>query len=400
MVHLSRRVQLFGALAAAVALFLLWSLRPTPIAVDLARVARGPLRVTIDEEGETRVRDVFVVSAPLSGHARRIEVEAGDPVEAGDTVLVELEPLEPAFLDVRSDAETRAAVRAGEAARALAAAELEKARAEADYARGESERVANLFNQGAASVRQRDQALRDRQARRAAVAKAEADLRRRSFELDRARARLVAPGRHENHDACECLPIHAPVSGRVLRVLHESEGVVRAGEPLLELGDPADLEIVADLLSSDAVQVERGQRVLIEAWGGEATLGGRVRRVEPYGFTKVSALGIEEQRVNVIIDFTDPAESRRRLGHGFRVEVRVVVWEEEDVLRVPLTALFRHGEAWAVFAEDEGRARVRPVEVGRRGRREAEIRGGLSEGTVVLRYLSEGVADGARVEAR
>jgi len=190
------------------------------------------------------------------------------------------------------------------------------------------------------------------------------------------------------------------VDGRILKILHKSEGVVAAGEPLVEIGDPANLEIVADLLSSDAVKVEPGQRVIIDNWGGEETLEGVVERVEPFGFTKVSALGIEEQRVNIIIDFTSPKEKWSRIAHGFQVDVRIVLWEGKDVLKLPLTALFRNGEQWAVFLDNSGIASKREVKIGRRTGLEAEILGGLKPGERIVVHPSDKIAEDVRIEAR
>jgi HlyD family secretion protein len=202
------------------------------------------------------------------------------------------------------------------------------------------------------------------------------------------------------HGHCECIPIRAPVSGRLLRLVRESEGVVQAGEPLAEIGDPTDLEIVVDVLSADAVKIEPGQSVVIEEWGGAAPLAGRVRRVEPFGFTKVSALGIEEQRVNVVIDLTSPPETWRRLGHGYRVEARILLWEADAVLALPQSSLFRNGDGWGVFVIENGEARTRPVELGHRTGLRAEITSGLEPGETVVRFPNDRVADGVRVAAR
>ena len=203
-----------------------------------------------------------------------------------------------------------------------------------------------------------------------------------------------------SHDLCECVPLLAPVHGRILRVLHKSEGVVEAGEPLIEIGDPADLEVVVDFLSSDAVRIKPGQRVIVEQWGGGAALSGRVRLVEPSGFTKISALGIEEQRVNVIIDFTSPPSDWQSLGHGYQVTVRVVLWEGSDVRKLPLTALFRHGDQWAVFVEQDGRARLRVIELGQRTGLEAEVIEGVEPGERVVLSPSDRISDGVRIRAR
>jgi HlyD family secretion protein len=396
-----RRLVLWGVLAFAVLAGLVYAFWPRPVPVDLGEAARGPLVVTVDEEGETRVRDVFVLSAPVTGRLRRIEGEAGDEVVAGETVVARIETADPSFLDVRSESQARAAVQAAKAASALAQAELEEARAELDFAQAELSRARRLIRTETISQRALDDAERVFKTRKAAVTTAQAALGMREFELAQARAQLVSPAQtRELHGVCECVDIRAPVSGRILRLLHESEAVVEMGEPLVEIGNPGDLEIVADLLSSDAVKIEPGQRVAIEEWGGPSPLAGVVRRVEPYGFTKVSALGIEEQRVNVVIDFSDPGERWRRLGHGYRVEVRVVLWEGREVLKVPLTALFRDGERWAVFVVDEGRARMRSVVLDHRSGLEAEIVSGLREGEQVVLHPSDRILEGVYVVAR
>jgi len=396
-----RRVALWIALGVLVAAGLAYAFAPRPVPVDLVTVERGPLTVTLDEEGETRVRDVFVLSAPVAGRARRIEVEVGDLVTGGESVVTEIEPIDPSLLDVRSEREARAAVQAAVAARELAEAELDRARAELDFARSERARQQGLAARGIASQRERDTAERAFRTARAALETARAAVQARSFEVDRARARLVTPGEvAAAAGECACIGVRAPVSGVVLRVLHESEGVVAAGEPLVEIGDPSDLEVLAELLSPDAVRVRAGMPVWIEQWGGAERLVGRVRRVEPYGFTKVSALGIEEQRVNVLIDLVDPAEQWLRLGHGYRVEARIVLWQADDVVKAPLSALFREGDGWAVFAQEDGRARLRPVSRGRHDGLEAEIREGLAPGDVIVRYPSERVGDGTRIAPR
>jgi len=395
------RIALWGTLAVLLTVGLVTAFRPQPVPVDLAEAKRGLLRVTIDEEGETRVRDVFVLSSPVTGTAKRVELDVGEPVEAGETVVAEIEPIDPGLLDARTEIEGEAAIRAAEAGLELARSEVARAEAELAFARSEFERQSNLREEGIVAERALDTARLDFQTRRAALDTARAALLERSFDLDRARARLVSPLEAEDpHGHCECIPIHAPVSGRVLRVLHESAGVVQAGEPLVEIGDPADLEIVVDLLSADAVKVEEGQRVLIEEWGGAQPLEGRVRRVEPMGFTKVSALGIEEQRVNVIVDLTSPHDEWRRLGHGYRVEVRIVLWENGDVLALPLSSLFRQGDGWAVFVVEDGVVHVRSVERGRETGLEAEVVSGLEPGETVVLYPNDRVVDGVRVTPR
>jgi HlyD family secretion protein len=384
------------ALAAALA-FAFW---PRPVEVDLAAVERGPMVVSVAEEGMTRIRDVFTVYAPVRGRVRRIEIDEGDPVIAGETMVAEIEPTDPEFLDLRSEAEARAAVEVARAALAHANAELSEATADLDFATAEVDRTRELRASGTVSARTLQAAERLFRMAESSVATREAAVEMRRSELEAAQVRLLRPSETGSLGTCPCVPIRAPVSGRVLRVLHESEGVVPSGEPLVEIGNPGDLEVVADFLSSDAVRIEPGQRALIEDWGAEGALNGRVARVEPYGFTKVSALGIEEQRVNVVIELTDPPERWQRLGHGFEVDARVVLWEADDVPKLPITALFRQNGAWAVFAVVHGRAAVREVEVGQRTDLEAELVAGLEPGDVVVRYPNDFVEPGVAIRQR
>jgi HlyD family secretion protein len=387
----------FLALAGALA----WLFRPQPVSVDLATVVRGPLQVSVSDDGETRVRDMFVVSAPLAGHMRRIELEAGDSVAAGETIVARIEPSDPSFLDRRSEAEVRAGIRASEAARVHAAAELRRAQAERDFAVTELKRYEGLAASRTISQNDLESARRRARTGEAAVDEAVAGLRVSESELEQAKARLMAPGRNGERSAdCDCVTVKSPVSGRVLQVLAESEGIVASGAPLVEIGDPGKLEIVTDLLSTDAVKVRTGQRALIEGWGGDHALEGVVRRVEPYGFTKISALGVEEQRVKVVIDLAEPAERWRHLGHGYRVEPRIVLWESKDVLKVPLSSLFRQGGDWAVFVSRDGRARLQTVTIGNMNGIDAEVLKGVAAGDAVVVHPSDRVSDGARIEQR
>jgi HlyD family secretion protein len=394
-----RRLSFWGALAVVVAFGLGVAFWPRPVVVDIVAAERGPLVVTVGDEGQTRVRDVYVVSAPVTGRMRRIELRAGDAVEAVDTIIAAIEPIDAAFLDPRSEAQARADVRAAESAEALARAEVEQARAELDFADHELERARELMRQEMISQRELDDAERTYRTRRAGLDTALAAHEMRLFQLERARASLVSPA-DARPAACACVALRSPVTGRILRVLQESEGVVAAGTPLAELGDPRDLEIVADLLSADAVKVEAGQQAIIEGWGGQQPLEGRVQLVEPFGFTKVSALGIEEQRVNVVIELTSPTQEWSRLAHGYQVDVRIVLSAGQDVLTLPLTALFRDGDAWAVFVDSGGRAELRHVEIGRRNGVAAEVVDGLENGERVVLHPSDRVTDGVRIAAR
>ena len=397
----SKRLMFWGPLAIALLGAIAWLFRPSAVAVDLVTAERGPLMVSVSDEGETRVRDMYVVSAPVPGLMRRIELEAGDGVVADETVVARIEPSDPSFLDVRSAAEARASVDAAAAARALAEAQVRRAQAEADFAGAELERIRALARSHTVSENELDAAERRARTSDAALAEARAERRVRESEYQLARARLLSPVSTRDRPAdCACVDVYSPVSGEVLRVVKESEGVVQSGTPLVEIGDPEKLEVVVDLLSAEAIRVEPGQRVMIEAWGGGPPLAGQVRRVEPFGFTKVSALGIEEQRVNVLIDITEPRDRWRRLGHGYRVEPRIVLWESEDVLRVPLSALFRHGDRWAVFVAKGSRAELRTVEVGQGNGLEAEVVSGLAAGERVVLHPGDRVSPGGRIAER
>lgn len=398
---LRRRLLFWTPFGLALALVLVWLFRPQAVAVDIATVERGPLRVTVSDEGQTRVRDVFIVSAPIPGLMRRIDLEVGDPVQAQKTVIARIEPSDPAFLDPRSAAEARAGRDAAAAARNYARAQLQRAEAERDFALAEYRRIQALAERQTMSQNDLDSAQRRAKTAAASVAEAKASVAMRNSEYSQAQARLLAPSNSKvRRGECECVTVYSPVSGTVLRVINESERTVQPGEALVEVGDPTKLEVVVDLLSAEAVRVRAGQRVLIDAWGGERPLEGVVRRVEPFGFTKISALGIEEQRVNAIIDLTEPPQRWQRLGHGFRVEPQIVLWESQDVLRIPLSALFRQGDQWAVFVEHDGRAILRQVGVGRQNGFEMQIVSGLERGEHVVLHPGDRVADGARIARR
>ena len=379
------------------AVLLALAFRPQPVLVDLADVTRDPLTVSVRDEARTRVREVYIVSAPLGGRLLRINHDAGDSVAAGD-VLATILPGDPALLDARSQVEARAAVRSAEAALAFANAEAERAGLEYNYARTEAERIETLFGTGVASQGAVD---RVRLARRTALAglnTARANIARVEAELEAAQARLSRPGEDGTNGGL--VEIHAPVTGRLLRVLQESESIVAPGTPVLEMGDPADLEIVVEFLSTDAVQIHEGDAAEITAWGGGQPLRGRVRRIEPYGFIKVSALGVEEQRVNVIIDLLDEAATWSALGHGYRVEAAVTIWRQQDTLQLPVAALFRSEGQWAVYRVEEGRAALTPVEIGRENGRMAQILSGLEAGDRIVMYPGPQIRDGVAVKRR
>lgn len=398
---LTRRMIFWAVPAALLVIGLTFAFRPQPVVVDTLEIGRSDLMVTIDDEGRTRVHDIYTLSAPVAGHMRRINLHVGDTVTALETVVAEIEPIDPAFLDPRSEAQAEAELHAAQSLESLARAEVEQAEAEFEFAQREHRRATELIQENTISQRDLDAAERAYRTRRAALATAMAGLQVRSFELERARAALVSPtDTRDRQKDCACITIRPPISGQILRILQQSEGVVAAGAPLVEIGDARDLEIVADLLSSDAVNAAPGQRVLIERWGGAATLEGRVRQVEPFGFTKVSALGIEEQRVNVVIDLISPQEEWARLAHGYQVDVRIVLWEKEDVLTLPLLALFRDGDAWAVFVESGGKAQLRHVTIGRRNNLQAEVLDGIKEGDRVVLHPGDRVQPNVRIAHR
>ena len=358
----------------AVVAMVIYAFMPKPILVDLATVMRGPLRVTVDEDGKTRIRERYVVSAPLSGRLQRITLHPGDPVESGKTIVATIEPADPLLLDVRTRTEAASRVKAAEATLKQTAPMLESSLAELQLAQSELQRLQRLAEINVRDNKELDDAIliervRTQEHKAASFAQDIAQ-----FELDMARAALIRtqpqkPGQ-ENGWRFE---IPAPCDGQVLRVFHEDSAVVSTATPLLEIGDPTDLELEIDVLSSDAVTIKPGADVWIEHWGGQQALRGFVRLVEPAAFTKVSALGVEEQRVNVIVDFSDPPENRVALGDRYRIEARIVIWEHQDVLKVPTAALFRHEKIWAVFLIQNGRAERRLVKVGHRNSLEAEV---------------------------
>jgi HlyD family secretion protein len=366
------------------------------VEVELARISRGPLVVSVDEEGRTRVRERFVVAAPVAGRVLRIELEPGDRVARGD-VVARLQSEPPALLDARTRAEAVAAVASADAALGHARAEEQRARAALAQVERELTRTRKLTAAGVTTRQDLDtreaEAVLAAEATKAAVFAVHAA----SAELERARARVATSG--TAHGA-GTVTVRAPVDGVVLQRLRESESVVPAGEPLLAISDPRRIEIVTDLLSTDAVRVKPGARATIEEWGGDTPLPATVRRIEPAGFTKVSALGVEEQRVNVVLDFVDADEDSALLGDAYRVEARIVLWEADHVLRVPTNALVRDGVRWAVYVARNGRARRSIVELGHQTGQEAEVTAGLSEGAMVIVHPGDLVHDGVRIASR
>lgn len=390
-----------GAVLAAVG-YALW---PKPVLVDLTRVSTGPMQVTVDEEGKTRIKERYKVSSPLAGQLRRIELDPGDPVQASVTLLAVIEPSDPDLLDARSRAEARARVKAAEAVLQQATPNLERARASLDFAQAEHRRIRTLFEQENATQQQFERAELDVRTKVEEHKSAQFAVQIATFELEQAQAALTRsePTTTVTTDGTLEIPrfeIFSPISGRVLHVLEKSAAVVRAGTALVELGDPADLEVEVDVLSSDGVLIERGAPVVFENWGGDQPLHGRVRLVEPAAFTKVSALGVEEQRVYVVADFDESPEQRASVGDGFRVEARIVTWRSDNVLRVPAGALFRHDEQWAVFRLENGRARLRQVKIGHLNAQEAELLDGLTAEDQLVAHPSDKIVDNVRIKQR
>ena len=382
---LTRKHLLWIAGLGAAAALALVAFRPSILQIETAAATRGPLRVTLDEEGRTRVRERYAVVAPVTGRVARIELQVGDSVARGAVVA----RMSPAPLDPRGREQAQAVVRAAEDARRAADAAVEQARAVRAQARRNRERAAALAAQQLISPADREQAFLAETTAVYALAAVESRAAAAAHEVEQARAVLLAAGPGST------IALRSPVCGNVLAVPERSERVVAAGTPLVEVGDCSRLEAVVDILTTDAADVRVGALMLVDPWNDERPrLEARVRRVEPAAFTKVSALGVEEQRVNVVADFVSRPDG---LGDGFRIEARIVLWESTNVLKVPSSALFRSGERWAVFVVEEGRARLRAVEMGHRNPSEVEIRSGLTAGEVVVRHPSDRVADGVRV---
>ena len=380
---------------------LAWFLSPKPIAVDLAAAARGPMEVTVDDEGKTRVRHVYTVSAPTVGKVLRISPprHVGDVVTADETVVAVMQPTVPSFHDARTHEELQAALGAADAAVKLAEAEVRRIEASLVFAKSELERAITLTKTDAISRKALDRAKLDVETNEAGLASAKAQLEVRRSERASVAARAAEPSNDSVTSHACCIQLRTPVTGKILKIVQESEGVVAAGAPLVEIGDPLDLEVVADLLSTDAVRITAGARVRIDGWGG-APVQATVTRVDPAGFVKVSALGIEEQRVRTTMDFADGPDVWGRLGHDYRVIVHVTTWSSNDALTVPVAALFRQGDVWAVFAIREGRAQLTPIKIGQRNNRVAEVLSGLSAGDRVVLHPSDRVKNGVRVAQR
>lgn len=373
-----------------------YALRTQPVAVDTARIGRGPMAVTLVQEGVTRIRNVYTISAPIAGHLARPVLVEGDPVKANQTVIASIHPLDPPLIDRRTLAELDAQREAAEAAIAVATSDRSRIEAELGHARREFERASRLATRGAIPEMTVQKTASDVAVLEAQLRAATSSIVLRRAELANIEAKLRQPGMSADADFC-CVELKAPADGVVLGVFAESEQPVAAGTRIADVGDPGDLEIAVDLLSSDAVQVQPGTRASITGWGGDRALAATVRRIDPSGFTKVSALGIEEQRVGSVLDLD---EKDPRLGHGFRVYAEITLWQAPSVLQVPISALFRRGPDWAAFAVDNGVARLTPVRIGHMNDRVAELADGLADGAIVILHPSDLVDDGTEVIPR
>lgn len=388
--HWRRRI-LITVLALGVGVVVWIMLRPARVLVETAKATRGPMRVTVDEDGETRAHDRFVIAAPIPGRMMRVELEEGDSVHENQVVAM----IEPLPLNQQQREEVLGRVESSEAAKRQADARAEHAREDYGQSRRDRTRAEQLAKEKVISA----QALE--QARNAEVTSAH-ELQAARFtalaaasDVKVARAGLVGIG--DKTKPAKVISLHAPIAGRVLRIVEKSERVVQAGAPVVVLGDPGKIEIVTDVLTTDAVNIKPGATVFLEGWGGDHPLRARVRLVEPAGFTKISALGVEEKRVNVIADFSDPPDG---LGDGYRVETRIVTWENAGVLKIPVSAAFRERDGWSVFVVDKNKARRRSVQIGHRNQTEAEILNGVSAGEGVILHPSNQLSEGVRVRAQ
>lgn len=389
------RQALLGAVILGAAALTLYSLRPRPLPVDVAQVTRGPLSVVIEETGTTRIKDRYVVYAPVTGELARVALEAGDPVRDGDA-LIEIAPASSALLDSRSREAAEARASAALQALGQARAQYERALAARQLAAQQLERERALARSGSLPAETLERTEFADRMRQGELVSAEFARKLAAEELRVARAAVG----HDQPSAQRHLAVRAPASGVVLRVLQQSAGLVQAGTPLLELGDPRALEVVVDLLTTDAVHIQPGTPVAIVGWGQERALSGRVHRIEPSAFTRLSALGVEEQRVNVIVTPDETAPDWTVLGDGYRIEARLILWEASDVVQVPQGALFRRGSGWATFVIDDGAAHLVPVRIGHRGEQNVEILSGLAPGSRVAVHPGDRIQDGVSVQPR
>ena len=388
--------------ALAVIGSLIFALLPEKIKVDMISVSKGDLLITMDGEGTTRIHDIYTVSAPMDGRITRIEIEPGDLVTAGETTIANMYPANPIFLDKRTETQAKADVEGAKAALSLANSRVKQTKAQLEFDLAEYKRAEVLFKDNNVSKAGLERAELQLKTLRAELETAQSNKQVMVSRLEAAKARLLQPDKDElanNDEGCQ-IYIHSPVDGRVLRILHKSEGIVPIGTSLVEIGDPADLEVNIEMLSTNAVKVQVGNPALIKRWGGDQDINARVKVIEPSGYTKISALGVEEQRVNVILSFTDPREKWSALGDAFRVEAAIIIDQANDVIKVPLSALFRHNEIWSVFKVVEGTVELQAVNVGRRNDQYAEILSGLNVNDQIITHPGNSIDEGVKVETR
>lgn len=374
------------------------AVREKPILVDLATAELAPMRVTVDEEGITQAQDVYTISATIAGHLDRVELAEGDIVQSGQTIA-SVHPLEPPFLDERTRAEFEAALAAAQAGVLMAEVEHQRSTTAMDLAKSNYERAERLATTETVSQSTADRLLSDLQLQIAQVESARANIELRKAELASAQARLIQPSTTSNNAAIDrcCANMISPIDGTVLKVFVKSEQAVSTGARIAEVGDLTKMEVKVDVLSSDAIQIEVGATVELSDWGGEESLSAVVSRIEPAAFTKVSALGIEEQRVNVMLALEDPPQA---LGHGFRILARLTVWETDEALQIPISALFRSGGEWAAYTLEADRALLRVLDIGQLNDTHAQVLSGLESGDQVIIYPSDQLSDGHKVQDR
>lgn len=393
-----RKHPVIALIALVVIGLLVWGYWPQPVWVEAVAVKRAPMTVSIEEEGRTRVIDRYVIAAPVDGVTCRVQLNVGDQIKQGE-VLLGITPLESQVLDPRSRAEARARVAAAKSTLESARDQAQSVKAMSDFFNSEVKRLRPLYEKGVIPKGEFDKAQMNQRTGKANLRSARHAVEVATYELQAARSVLEYHAGKQGEPA-ERVPVTSPINGRILKLHHQCEGPVRTGEPLLEVGDPEVLEVEVDVLSSDAVKIKPGMAVLFDRWGGEKPLQGIVRNIEPVGFTKISALGVEEQRVLIIVDFTSPKEQWQRLGDGYRVDAQFMLWHEDNVLQVPASSVFRYKDGWAVFVIDDQRARLREVKIGQRNGLVAQILEGLQEGQQVIIHPSDQVEDTVRVKAR
>lgn len=391
-----RRKIVIALLTLTVIALMVFAFRPSPVSVTAVEVSRGPFQEYIEEEGKTRLRDSYTVSAPIGGWLQRVILEPGDTVEAGETVF-RLEPYPAPALDARAIEQARETLSAARARLSSVQAMHETQKADAQFAEAEYERYRELHERGLVSSTEMDRARSQRDRAQASARAAAHSVEAARFEVAHAQSVLeIASGQRQEADQ-KPLEVRAPVGGLIMRRHRCCEGSINAGEPVVDIGSLDDLEVQVDMLSMDAVRIKPDMHVHIHGWGGDEILHGTVRRVEPAGFTRISALGVEEQRVPVIVDFADPREAWMALGEGYRVEARFIIWEGEDIMQIPTSALFRIDEGWAVFVMENGHATLRPIEIGRRAGLITQVTAGLEAGEIIITHPGDRIDDGSRV---